>query len=95
MAWEEVTRRLCREHGGFEPLIRHRTENATVALALVARGLAVTLLPDLALRDAGAGVETRAVPGAERTIYATTRATDAARPSTRAVLEALRASARL
>ena len=63
MAWEEVTRRLCREHGGFEPLIRHRTENATVALALVARGLAVTLLPDLALRDAGAGVETREVPG--------------------------------
>ena len=44
-----MTRRTCREHGGFEPDIRHRTNDATVSLALVARGLAVTLLPELAL----------------------------------------------
>ena len=31
MGWEEMTRRTCREHGGFEPDIRHRTNDATVA----------------------------------------------------------------
>jgi DNA-binding transcriptional LysR family regulator len=34
-------------YGGFEPDIRHRTNDATVSLVLVARGLAVALLPDL------------------------------------------------
>src|SRR3954469_19035671 len=47
MGWEEMTQRTCREHGGFDPDIRHRTNDATVGLALVARGMAVTLLPDL------------------------------------------------
>ena len=44
-----MTQRTCREHGGFEPDIRHRTNDATVSLALVAHGLAVALFPDLAL----------------------------------------------
>ena len=88
MAWEEMTRRTCREQFGFEPDIRHRTENATVALALVARGLAVTLLPELALKEAH-GVQLRPLDGVARTIYAVTRTADAARPSTRALLEAV------
>jgi DNA-binding transcriptional LysR family regulator len=92
LAWEEMTRRTCREQFGFEPDIRHRTENATVALALVARGLAVTLLPSLALRERPPGVELRPLPGVARTIYAVTRTADAARPSTRALLEAVRAT---
>ena len=50
MAWEAMVVRTCREHGGFEPDIRHRVNDATLALALVAQGLAVTLLPSLALR---------------------------------------------
>ncbi len=94
MTWDEVTRRICREHGGFEPVIRHRVEDATLALELVARGLAVTLLPDLALRGAPDGLASALVPGAERVIYATTRVSDAARPSTRALLDALRTAAR-
>ena len=49
MAWEEMTRRTCRELGGFEPDIHHRTNDATVSLALVARGLAVALVPGLAI----------------------------------------------
>ncbi len=77
MTWDEVTRRICREHGGFEPIIRHRAEDATLALELVARGLAVTLLPDLALQGAPDGLDSVVVPGAERVIHATTRATDA------------------
>ena len=47
MGWEEVTYRTCRELGGFEPDLRHRTNDATVSLGLVAQGLAVTMLPDL------------------------------------------------
>src|SRR5919202_1897000 len=31
----------CRELGGFDPDVRHRTNDATVSVALVARGLAV------------------------------------------------------
>src|SRR6478735_6091237 len=32
MGWEDMTRRACREHGGFDPDIRHRTNDATVSL---------------------------------------------------------------
>ena len=81
MAWEEMTRRTCRELGGFEPDIHHRTNDATVSLALVARGLAVALsrasrsrgtIPDVVLRDTGV----------TRRILAVIRAADAA-PSIR------------
>jgi DNA-binding transcriptional LysR family regulator len=98
MGWEEMTRRTCRALGGFDPDIRHRTAGARVALALAARGLAVTLLPALPLtgRDAaGEGVALRAIAEGtvDRAIFAATRAADAARPSTRALLDAVRAAA--
>jgi DNA-binding transcriptional LysR family regulator len=92
MGWEDMVRRTCREHGGFDPDIRHRTNDATVSLALVARGLAVTLLPDLVLPGRRPGIALRAVAEAPaaRAIFAVTRATDGARPSTRALLAAIR-----
>jgi DNA-binding transcriptional LysR family regulator len=92
MGWEEMIQRTCRLHGGFEPDIRHRTNDATVGLALVARGLAVTLLPDLVLGDGVPGVALRPIAGAqvERGITAVTRAADATRPSLRAVLDRIR-----
>ena len=91
MAWEEMTQRTCRELGGFEPDIRHRTSDATVSLALVSRGLAVTLLPELALPERHPGVTLRRVLGApvERRLFAVTRASDEARPSTQALLAAV------
>lgn len=89
LGWEEMTQRTCRRDGGFEPDIRHRTNDATVALALVARGLAVTLVPALVVPDGHPGVVLRPT-SAERAIYAVTRATDAGRPSVNAVLERLR-----
>jgi DNA-binding transcriptional LysR family regulator len=88
MAWDEMTRRTCREHGGFEPDIRHRTNDATVSLALVARGLAVAFLPSLALPAEHPGITLRPTPIARR-ILAVTRAADATRPSTQALLTAL------
>jgi DNA-binding transcriptional LysR family regulator len=95
MAWEELTQRTCRQHGGFDPDIRHRTNDAIVSLALVARGLAVTLLPDLALPARHPGIALRGIAEApvERAIFAVTRSSDAARPSTRALLAAIRDAA--
>ena len=104
MAWEEMTRRTCRALGGFDPDVRHRVAGATVALALVERGLAVAMLPALPLagRGVGAGagaaraaLAVRGSPRARSTasIFAATRAVDAARPSTRALLAAVQAAA--
>jgi DNA-binding transcriptional LysR family regulator len=92
LAWEEMTRRTCRGLGGFEPDIRHRANDATISLALVARGLAVTLLPELPLPDRVPGVAVRAIAGqpVSRAIFAATRAADATRPSTQALLRAVR-----
>jgi len=95
MGWEEITQRSCRELGGFEPDIRHRINDATMSLALVADDLAVTMLPDLALAGRTAGVVLRAIAegSVSRAIFAATRATDAARPSTQALLAAVRDTA--
>jgi DNA-binding transcriptional LysR family regulator len=95
MGWEEMTQRTCRELGGFEPDIRHRTTDAAVSLALVARGLAVTMLPDLVLpgRDRAVALRAIAEHPVSRAIFAATRATDAARPSTQALLAAVQDAA--
>ena len=95
MAWEEMTRRTCRAHGGFDPDIRHRTNDANVSLALVARGLTVTMLPDLPLPDRYPGIARRAIAEGPfgRRIYAVTRFADAVRPSTQALLRAVQNAA--
>jgi DNA-binding transcriptional LysR family regulator len=92
MGWDEMTRRTCRGLGGFEPDVRHRTYDATVGVALVARGLAVTMLPDLALPARVPRVRRRAIAegAVSRTIVAATRAADATRPSIQALLGAVR-----
>jgi len=94
MGWDEMTRRTCRALAGFDPDIRHRTNDATVSVALVARGLAVTMLPDLALPEPHKGVTLREIAEGpvSRTIFAATRATDRTRPSTQALLAGVRAS---
>jgi DNA-binding transcriptional LysR family regulator len=96
MGWEEMTQRTCRELGGFDPDIRHRANDANVSLALVASGLAVTLLPDLPLRERPAGVALRPIAEGpvSRAIFAVTRAADSARPSIRALVAAIGDAAR-
>jgi DNA-binding transcriptional LysR family regulator len=95
MAWPEMVERTCRELGGFQPDVRHRSDDATVAIALAGRGLAVTMLPELPLLGRHPGVAVRAIAEApvSRTIFAATRTADAVRPSTRAVLAAVREAA--
>lgn len=94
--WESMILRACRELGGFEPEIRHRTNDAIVACELVAHGQAVTLLPELTDPGRHPGVATRRVHGGDihRTIIAATRSADARRPSTQALLDAVRAAGR-
>jgi DNA-binding transcriptional LysR family regulator len=94
-AWEEMTTRTCRQLGGFDPGIQHRTNDSVVSLALVAQGLAVTLLPDLVAPGAHPGVAVRALREGpvHRTIFAATRTADAHRPSVRALLAAVRSAA--
>jgi len=89
MAWEEMTRRTCRELGGFEPDIHHRTNDATVSLALVARGLAVALVPGLAVPRNHPDVVLKDT-GVTRRILAVIRAADAHRPSVQALLTRMR-----
>jgi DNA-binding transcriptional LysR family regulator len=95
MGWEGMTQGTCRELGGFDPDIRYRANDATISLALVGRGLAVTLLPDLVVPGRHPGVVLRAIAEApvSRAIFAATRAADAARPSIRALLAAVRDAA--
>jgi DNA-binding transcriptional LysR family regulator len=95
MGWEEMTQHTCRGLGGFNPDIRHRTNDATLSLALVARGLAVTLLPSLPLSHGHSGVVLRRIAegAVSRAIFVATRTADAARPSTQALLAAMRSAA--
>ena len=95
MGWDEMTTLTCRSLGGFEPDVHHRTNDAAISLALIRRGLAVAMLPELPLLGHGRGVAVRAIADApvRRAIFAATRAADAARPSTQAVMRAVREAA--
>jgi len=90
-----MTERTCRQLGGFDPDIRHRTNDSVVSLALVAQGLAVTLLPDLVAPGVHPGVVVRTIAEGpvHRTIFAATRTADAQRPSVRALLAAVHTAA--
>ena len=92
LGWDEMTRRTCQELAGFDPDVRHRTNDAGISLEIVGRGLAVTMLPDLALVGGYPGVTLREIEEGpvSRAIFAATRSTDAARPSTQALLAAVR-----
>jgi DNA-binding transcriptional LysR family regulator len=57
--YADVLRRLCLEHGGFDPDIAFQTGDIAMAQPLVAAGLAVSLLPALALEPRHPGVVIR------------------------------------
>ena len=93
--WEEMIDRTCRELGGFDPDIRHRTNDSVISLAIIAHGQAVTLLPELVAPEAQKGVVVRAIAEGpvHRTIFTATRAADAKRPSVQALLGAVHGAA--
>jgi DNA-binding transcriptional LysR family regulator len=90
--WDEITTRACRELGGFDPDVRHRTNDSVIGMALVAEGQAVMLMPQLVGLDDRAGVAVRAIAEGDldRTVFMATRTADARRPSVQALRDAVR-----
>jgi DNA-binding transcriptional LysR family regulator len=93
--YAELAIRACRSLGGFEPDIRHRSNDLLMLLALAAAGQAVTLLPDLVRFDREPNVAARDVAEAPltRTVFAAIRRGSARRPALLALRAALRATA--
>jgi DNA-binding transcriptional LysR family regulator len=93
--WEEMTVRACRELGGFEPDLRHRTNDSVTCLAVIAHGQGVTLLPRLVAPVGGARFAVRDIAGGaeHRTIFVATRTADAGRPAVQAIVAAIRRAA--
>ena len=87
-----LARRVCNQHGGFEPDVRHETNELMMLLALVAAGHAVTLLPELALRGDVGGVAVRPVADTRltRTLFTAVRAGADRRPALAALRDVLR-----
>jgi DNA-binding transcriptional LysR family regulator len=90
-AYADMCDRICRSIGGFEPDIRHRAYDMGLLLDLVARGY-VAIVPALGQPARDPRVEVRPIAGdtVSRAIFVAVRASDRARPSTAAVVEALR-----
>ena len=83
-AMTQLVRRVCNGVGGFEPRIRHHTNELGMLLALVEHGEAVVLLPAIALGGAPAGVADRPIAGAAlaRTVFTAARSRSARSPAT-------------
>jgi DNA-binding transcriptional LysR family regulator len=89
-----LVHRLCAARG-FEPAVRHQTNELSMLLALVAGGHAITLLPEIAFAGGHEGVAVRPVAGlaADRTVFTATRTGADRRPALAAVRAALRDAA--
>jgi DNA-binding transcriptional LysR family regulator len=76
---------------GFEPKIVFESDDHNVQMGLVAAGVGVTLLPELALRVLPSGVEVRPVAKAEpwRKIFAAVPVDAYRSPATQAMIEVL------
>lgn len=89
---ERLVLQVCTTAGGFSPDIRHRATDLLVLLALVARGGAVTLLPELS-RPSREPAVTLLDAGIARRVLTVVRDDGLARPALAAVRSALRAAA--
>lgn len=87
--------RHCRAVGGFEPDLRHASNDLVVLLELVRCAGAVSLMPDLAGADGWPGVVVRRIAegNLERRLYTLTRTAGEARPALQAVLAEMRTQA--
>jgi molybdate transport repressor ModE-like protein len=76
---------------GFQPNIAFESDDYNVLMGLVAAGVGLTLLPELAIGSSRAGVEVRAVAGSRplRRIYATVPAAGYRSPAIEAMIEVL------
>ena len=88
-AYADMFDRLCRSVGGFEPDVRYRVNDLQLLLALVAAGRAAAIVPALGQPE-GVTVRPIAEGRFSRALFVATRASDHARPSTAAVVAAIR-----
>jgi DNA-binding transcriptional LysR family regulator len=80
---------------GFTPKIAFTTDDYIAVQALVAAGLGVATLPDLALRSARhPGISTVAISGARRHVFAMTYGEPPDPPATARLLDVLMQAAR-
>jgi DNA-binding transcriptional LysR family regulator len=84
--------RACRSVGGFEPEIRHRVNEMELLLDVVAAGRAAALVPALGRpeRDPRVAVRRIAEGRLTRALFVAFRESDRSRPSTAAVVAAIR-----
>lgn len=87
----EMVVAVCREHGGFDPDLRHLSSDAEAQLEVVRRAGAVALLSELSLPVDDPGLVTRPVAGADlgRRLFMVTRQGPRA-PALREFVRALR-----
>jgi len=90
-AFGDMFARVCRSVGGFEPEIRHRVNEMELLLDIVASG-AAALVPALGRpeRDARVAVHRIAERHVSRALFVAVRESDRTRPSTAAVVAAIR-----
>jgi DNA-binding transcriptional LysR family regulator len=93
--YADLVVRACRGIGGFEPDVRHRSNDLLMLLTLVANGQAVTLLPDLVRPDREPSAVAREIAEEPltRTVFGAIRRGSARRPALTALLAALRKTA--
>jgi DNA-binding transcriptional LysR family regulator len=90
-AFGDMFARVCRSVGGFEPEIRHRVNEMELLLDIVASG-AAALVPALGRpeRDDRVAVRSIAEGRVSRALFVAVRESDRTRPSTAAVVAAIR-----
>jgi DNA-binding transcriptional LysR family regulator len=91
-AFGDMFARVCRSVGGFEPEIRHRVNEMALLLDIVAGSGAAALVPALGRpeRDARVAVRRIAEGRVSRALFVAVRESDRTRPSTAAVVAAMR-----
>src|SRR4051794_970769 len=90
-AFGDMFARVCRSVGGFEPEIRHRVNEMELLLDMVAGG-AAALVPALGRPERNARVAVRRIAEGRvsRALFVAVRESDRSRPSTAAVVAAIR-----
>jgi DNA-binding transcriptional LysR family regulator len=93
-AFADMVARLCRSVGAFEPDVRDRAYDLQLLIELVAVRGAVALLPAIGRPERDPRIAVRPIAEGDftRALFVATRESDRARPSTAAVVRAIRAA---